>query len=166
MFSGELLEQAGRLFRLCNEAGLRLVTAESCTGGLLAACLTEIPGASNLLDHGFITYSNASKTALLGVPEDVLESAGAVSIETACAMAKGALAETGVDFAIAITGMAGPGGGTPEKPVGLVHIAAAGHGLEILHARHVFQGDRTAIRLQSVHAAIDLLIKQVERRLA
>ena len=166
MFSRELLEKAGQLLRLCDKAGFRLVTAESCTGGLLSACLTAIPGASNLLDHGFVTYSNASKIVLLGVPEALFESAGAVSEETAGAMAEGALNRSGMDLAIAITGLAGPGGGTPEKPVGLVHIAAAAHGLETLHARHVFQGDRAAIRVQSVHAAIDLLIKQVERRLA
>ena len=166
MFPGELLEKADRLLRLCDKAGLRLVTAESCTGGLLAACLTEIPGASNLLDHGFITYSNASKTALLGVPDRLFESAGAVSEKTARAMAEGALNRSGMDLAIAITGLAGPGGGTPEKPVGLVHIAVAASGLESLHARHLFQGDRAAIRVQCVHAAIDLLITQVKRRLA
>ncbi|PCJ60439.1 MAG: damage-inducible protein CinA [Rhodospirillaceae bacterium] len=166
MFSRELLEKATRILRLCDKAGLRLVTAESCTGGLLSACLTAIPGASNLLDHGFVTYSNASKVALLGVPEALFESAGAVSEETARAMAEGALAGTGVDLAVAITGVAGPEGGTPEKPVGLVHVAVAAHGLETLHARHIFQGDRAAIRVQCVHAAIDLLIKQVKRRLA
>jgi len=166
MFSRELLEKAGQLLRLCDKAGLRLVTAESCTGGLLSACLTAIPGASNLLDHGFVTYSNVSKMALLGVPEALFESAGAVSEEMACAMAKGALAGTGVDLAIAITGVAGPSGGTSEKPVGLVHLAAAAHGLGTLHARHIFQGDRTAIRVQCVDASIDLLITQVKRRLA
>jgi len=166
MFTRELLETTDKLLRLCQEAGLQLVTAESCTGGLVAGCLTEVPGASNVLERGFVTYSNESKTALLGVPAELFERVGAVSEEVARAMAEGALAKTQADLSIAVTGMAGPGGGTKEKPVGLVHMAAAARGQAPRHEQHFFQGDRTEVRLQSVHAAISLLTKLVEGRMA
>lgn len=166
MFARGLLEETDRLLRLCHEANLRLVTAESCTGGLIAGCLTEIPGASNVLERGFIVYSNESKEALLGVPRDLFETAGAVSEEVACAMAKGALVATGADLSIAATGLAGPGGGTKEKPVGLVHIAAAARDQTVLHECHHFHGDRTEIRLHTVAASMALLMKQVQRLVA
>ncbi|MCE2510331.1 MAG: CinA family protein [Alphaproteobacteria bacterium] len=162
MFSRELLDRAGELLRLCDAAGLRLATAESCTGGLIAGCLTEIPGASNVLERGFVTYSNESKTALLGVPKEVIETEGAVSEAVALAMAEGAVEAAGVDLAIAVTGIAGPDGGTREKPVGLVHMAAAAKDARTLHVRQIFKGDRTEIRMKTVHAAIELLLKQAK----
>ena len=109
----------------CRARGLTVATAESCTGGLVAGALTEIAGSSDVVDRGFVTYSNAAKQAMLGVPAAILERHGAVSRETAEAMARGALAHAPADLAVAITGIAGPGGGSAEKPVGLVHFAAA-----------------------------------------
>ena len=113
------------MLELCRGKWLKIATAESCTGGLVAAALTEIAGSSDVVDRGFVTYSNDAKKAMLGVPEATLASHGAVSRETAEAMAQGALAHAPVDLAVAITGIAGPGGGTAGKPVGLVHFAAA-----------------------------------------
>ena len=162
MFAKELLEATDKLLLLCNEAGLRLATAESCTGGLIAGCMTEITGASNVLERGFVTYSNESKTALLGVSKELLETMGAVSEEVASTMAEGAIEAAGVDLSIAVTGVAGPGGGTKEKPVGLVHMAAAAQGTSTLHERHLFEGGRTEVRMQAVRAAIELLTKQAK----
>src|SRR5215468_11801064 len=125
MADAELEQYARALLDLCRSKKLTIATAESCTGGLVAATLTEIPGSSDVLERGFVTYSNAAKTAMLGVPADVIARFGAVSRETAEAMAQGALAHSPADLAVSITGIAGPGGGTPDKPVGLVHFAAA-----------------------------------------
>ncbi|MGA0531059.1 CinA family protein [Hansschlegelia sp. KR7-227] len=151
----ELAEEA---LRLAIGAGLTIVTAESCTGGLVAGALTEVPGSSRAVDRGFVTYSNAAKTALLGVPVSLLDAHGAVSEPVARAMAEGALAAAGAGLAVAVTGIAGPGGGTDEKPVGLVHFAAARRGRPTLHRRMLF-GDpgRAEIRRLSVLTALELL---------
>lgn len=141
----------------CQAHKLRLATAESCTGGLIAAALTEIAGSSAVVDRGFVVYDNLAKEEMLGVPAAVLASAGAVSEATARAMAEGALARAGTELAVAVTGIAGPGGATPGKPVGLVHLAVARRGRPTLHERQVFSGDRAAIRLASVDRALDLL---------
>ena len=133
-----LIDAARTLLDLCRQKQLKLATAESCTGGLLAATLTEIPGSSDVLDRGFVTYSNEAKQAMLGVPAATLERFGAVSRETAEAMAKGALAHAPVDLAVSITGIAGPGGGTPDKPVGLVHFAAASRSGRLIHHERRF----------------------------
>ena len=125
MLEEHLLQHAGRVLEKAQKAGVRIATAESCTGGLLAACLTEIPGASAVFERGFITYSNAAKTELLGVPASLLDEFGAVSEEVARAMAEGALEHSDARLAIAITGVAGPTGGSPEKPVGLVCFGLA-----------------------------------------
>src|SRR4030081_487294 len=125
MIGDDIREAAERVLAACRTHGLKLAVAESCTGGLLAAVLTEIPGSSDVFDRGFVTYSDAAKQAMLGVAASVLETKGAVSKETADAMAAGALERSGADLSAAITGVAGPGGGTAEKPVGLVHLAAA-----------------------------------------
>jgi len=148
---------AERLLDDYRRAGLRLATAESCTGGLVAACLTEIAGASHVVERGFVTYSNESKTELLGVPAELLRRHGAVSPETAGAMAEGALARSRADVAVAVTGIAGPGGATPGKPVGLVFLAAARKDATTTVERHVFAGDRRAVRLAAVAAALALL---------
>src|SRR5438477_11750225 len=124
MADADLIERARALLDLCRSKTLTIAVAESCTGGLLAATLTEIPGSSEVFDRGFVTYSNESKRVMLGVPASTLESYGAVSAETADAMAQGALARAGVDLALAITGIAGPGGAQRGKPIGLVHLAA------------------------------------------
>src|SRR5213593_4830213 len=121
----EPIEQAQALLELCRSKHRKIAVAESCTGGLLAATLTEIPGSSDVFERGFVTYSNEAKQAMLGVAPATLEHHGAVSRETAQAMAEGALARAPVDFAVSVTGIAGPSGAVPGKPVGLVHFAAA-----------------------------------------
>jgi len=121
------------LLDLCRMRKLTIATAESCTGGLVAGALTDIPGSSDVIDRGFVTYSNDAKRAMLGVKATTLATFGAVSKETATAMAIGALEKAGVDLAVSITGIAGPGGATPGKPVGLVHLAVAARDGRILH---------------------------------
>jgi nicotinamide-nucleotide amidase len=152
------LELARRLLGTCERRGWHLATAESCTGGLIIACLTEIPGSSNVVERGYVTYDNRAKAEVLGVPAALFERVGAVSEEVARAMAEGALARAGVELAIAVTGIAGPGGATRTKPVGLVHVAVARHGAPTLHARDIFPGDRAAIRLATVDAALGLAL--------
>lgn len=153
----ELVEAAEHLLAQCRRQGLTLATAESCTGGLLAACLTEVPGASDVFERGFITYSNEAKMNQLGIPQPLLARCGAVSEEVARAMADGALRYSRADLTVAVTGVAGPGGGTEEKPVGLVHLAAARRGGALTHARLEF-GDvgRGEVRRRSVAHALDL----------
>ena len=125
MFTSELIEQAAALIALCRAHNCKIATAKSCTGGLVAGVLTEIPGSSAVVERGFVVYSNEAKQELLDVPASTLASFGAVSAETARAMALGALAHSHADCAVAITGIAGPEGGTAEKPIGLVHLACA-----------------------------------------
>lgn len=158
-FPEKLLRLASDVAHTCRAHRLRLSTAESCTGGLIAACLTEIPGVSEIYLGGFVTYANEAKVRDLSVPEALLKLHGAVSQEVAAAMAEGAQKRTGADVAVAVTGIAGPGGGTAEKPVGLVHIAAARSGAATLHERHVFPGDRSAIRLAAVESALVLALR-------
>ena len=141
------------------QAGRKLAVAESCTGGELAALLTSVPGSSTWFERGWVTYSNQAKTDLLGVSAQLIEQAGAVSETVACAMAEGALQAAPVDLAVAITGIAGPDGGRPGKPVGTVWIAVT-HRAGTTRARcHVFAGDRAAVRGQSVVAALDALLE-------
>jgi len=158
MFPSDLVDEARQLLDTMRERGLMLVTAESCTGGLISALLTEIPGSSDVVERGFVTYSNAAKASCLGIDPQVIEANGAVSEVVARAMAAGALANSEADIAVAVTGVAGPGGGSAEKPVGLVHFAAARRGQPILHLERRF-GDlgRTTIRLASVRTALDLV---------
>ena len=157
------LDLARRLLGACEHRGWHLATAESCTGGLIIACLTEIPGSSNVVERGYVTYDNRAKAEVLGVPAALFERVGAVSEEVAGAMAEGALTRTGVDLAIAVTGIAGPGGATPTKPVGLVHLAVARRGAPTLHARELFPGDRAAVRLASVDAALTLALQAMSQ---
>ncbi len=158
MIDEELLAAARDVLDACRAQNLKLTVAESCTGGLLAAALTEIPGSSDVLDRGFVTYSNAAKQAMLGVPASVLETRGAVSKETVEAMAAGALERSGADLSAAVTGVAGPGGGTAQKPVGLVHFAAAHREGRLLHRERRY-GDlgRAEIRRRSVLDALAML---------
>jgi len=159
--SSALEAKAREVLTVCAEAKLMIATAESCTGGLVAAALTAIPGSSSVVERGFVTYSNKAKTEMLGVTDALLERLGAVSDSVAINMAEGALKRAGVGATVAITGIAGPTGGTAEKPVGLVFIAAAFRGKPALVERHVFPGDRDAIRLASALAAMDLLIRRI-----
>lgn len=154
--------KAAAVLEGCRRAGLRLVTAESCTGGLVAGCLTEIAGASDVVERGFVTYSNAAKTELLGVPAALIEAHGAVSEAVARAMAEGALAHSPADVSVAVTGVAGPGGGTEAKPVGLVFVAVARRHGGLRVERHLIAGDRRAVRLRAVAAALDLCRTMVE----
>ncbi len=137
---------------------MQLATAESCTGGLIIACLTEIPGSSSVVARGYVTYDNRAKAEVLGVPQNLLDRVGAVSEEVARAMAESALATAGVDLAIAVTGIAGPGGATPSKPVGLVHLAVAGRDAPTRHVQQLFSGDRSEIRSATVDRALELAL--------
>lgn len=158
IFNAALEDEAAALLSELRERGLKLVTAESCTGGLIAGLLTEIAGSSDVVERGFVTYSNAAKSDCLGVPSQLIEDHGAVSREVALAMAEGALDASRADVAVAVTGIAGPGGGSPQKPVGLVHIAARRTGRPALHRECRF-GDigRSAVRLATVAAALELV---------
>lgn len=158
MFPSALIADATALIADLRRLELRIATAESCSGGLLAGLLTEIAGASDVLERGFVTYSNAAKIELLAVAAHVLEAHGAVSAEVAARMASGAVAASHADLGVGITGLAGPGGGTPAKPVGLVHIAVVRRGQAALHRECRF-GDvgRTQIRLAAIGAALDLI---------
>jgi nicotinamide-nucleotide amidase len=158
-FPAPTLDLARRLLARCEAEGKRLATAESCTGGLVIACLTEIAGSSSVVDRGFVTYDDRAKQEMLGVAPAVLAAAGAVSEETARAMAEGVLASADVDLAIAVTGIAGPGGATPAKPVGLVHMAVAIKNRPIVLRREVFPGDRGAVRQATVDAALALALE-------
>ena len=156
MFSNDINRSAEILLEECRTAGLKLATAESCTGGLIAGCLTEIAGSSDVLERGFVTYSNEAKSELLGVPPALIADKGAVSAEVAEAMADGALAQSHADAAVSVTGIAGPGGGTAEKPVGLVYLGACRRGGRPRHLRRVFPGDREAVRRAALEVALDL----------
>lgn len=153
-----LVDTATALLERCRRAGLMLATAESCTGGLIAAMLTEVPGSSDVVDRGFVTYSNDAKAECLGVDATVIARDGAVSEAVARLMAEGALLRSRADRAVAVTGVAGPGGGTEAKPVGLVHLAVAVRGGPILH-REMRYGPRTRseIRLATVTTALELV---------
>ncbi len=158
MIDRALRAKAKHVLELCRARGLRVATAESCTGGLVAAALTEIAGSSDVVDCGFVTYSNEAKMAMLGVPAATLERYGAVSAQTAQAMAAGALKNSRADIAVSITGIAGPGGGSKQKPVGLVHFAAASRqGRHIAGKRLYGKIGRGRVRLRSVVEALALL---------
>jgi len=157
MFPPDLIARAAELVTQYRAAGLMAATAESCTGGLIAGLLTEIPGSSNMLDRGFVVYSNAAKEDLLGVPAETLARHGAVSRETAAAMAEGALTKSRAEVAVSVTGVAGPDGGTAAKPVGLVNFACARRGRPTVSREERFGAiGRHEIRLASVKIALDL----------
>lgn len=163
MFPAALQAETARLLDACRAKRLRIVTAESCTGGLIAALLTEVPGSSDVVERGFVIYSNDAKQDCLGVPLQLLQQQGAVSEPVARAMAQGALAHSLADIAVSVTGVAGPGGGSEAKPVGLVHLAAVRKGGATLHREYRF-GDigRDEVRLKSVEAALALLWRALE----
>ena len=154
----ELIELAEQLGRLLKVKGLKIATAESCTGGWIAQVITEIPGSSAWFDRGFVTYSNASKIEMLGVARQTLEQFGAVSSETAQAMAKGALQNSAADLAVAVTGIAGPDGGTVEKPVGTVFVALMVKGLMVKSALLNLTGSRREIRIKTVELVLKKLL--------
>lgn len=155
-----LVDAAKALLSAAQSRGSKLATAESCTGGLIAATIARVPGASAVLERGFVTYSNEAKAEMLGVPPDLIARRGAVSMEVALAMAEGALAHAHADLSVAVTGVAGPDGGSAEKPVGLVHIAAARKNGPRLHEEKRF-GDigREAVQRETAVAALALLTR-------
>jgi nicotinamide-nucleotide amidase len=156
-FSAARIEDAVATLAHLRARKLMCATAESCTGGLIAGLLTAVPGSSDVVERGFVTYSNRAKTEMLGVPEATIAAYGAVSRETAEAMARGALARSGAQVSVAVTGVAGPGGGSLEKPVGLVFIAAAGAGGVTVAEKRFGPVSRDAIREATVIAALAML---------
>ena len=162
MIDDELLSKAAALLEVYRARRMTLATAESCTGGLVAACLTEIAGSSDVVERGYVTYSNEAKTEMLGVPADLIGDHGAVSEEVARAMAEGALARSRANVVVSVTGIAGPGGATPGKPVGLVHFGLGSDGRPTASRREVFDGDRGAVRRAAVMTAFALLFGALE----
>jgi len=157
VFPPETLALAEQAIAGCRGRGWRLATAESCTGGLVAAALTAIPASSDVVEGGYLAYSNAAKIELLGVPADMIAEHGAVSPEVAAAMAAGAIVRAGADVAVSVTGLAGPGGGTPHKPVGLVYVGIASAGGDLRTESRIFAGDRAAIRHAALMLALELI---------
>jgi nicotinamide-nucleotide amidase len=150
-----------QLLDLYRTRRLRIVTAESCTGGMIAAEITNIAGSSDVFERGFVTYSNEAKSQQVGVPADLIAHHGAVSVHVAREMAAGALKHSGADVAVAVTGIAGPGGGSEAKPVGLVYIAVVRRGGDPAIERHQFHGDRAAIRQATVERALEMLAEAI-----
>lgn len=160
---GDLTDLATRVLAAARAKGLRLGTVESCTGGLIAGALTEIAGSSDVVEGGIVTYSNDLKMLLVGVPAETLAAHGAVSAQTAAAMVGGLLARVPtVDLAVAVTGIAGPGGGSAEKPVGLVYLACQRRGNAVQVERQIFPGDRAEIRRATVNRALQMLLEPLE----
>lgn len=164
MFDPDLTQAATALLAECRTRGLMLATAESCTGGLIAAVLTEVAGSSDVLDRGFVAYSNAAKSDMLGVPPELVEANGAVSGPVAASMATGALLRSKAALTVAVTGVAGPGGGSEGKPVGTVWFGIASRERETATERQVFPGNRTAVRRATVEHALALLGAAVRDR--
>ena len=161
MFDAETLTLAQSVLDACRARGWHVATAESCTGGLVAGALTAIAGSSDIVERGFVTYSNTAKSELLGVPPETITAHGAVSTETAAAMAEGALARAPVELAVSVIGVAGPGGGSAAKPVGLVIFGVARRDGPTRTERRVFDGDRSAVRQAALHTALGLLAAAV-----
>ena len=161
MFPLEINNKASNILQLCQQKSVTIVTAESCTGGLIAGCLTEIPGSSSVIEGGFVTYSNQAKISMLSVKLEQLDQYGAVSEEVARSMAEGALRRSKADIAIACTGVAGPGGATYTKPIGLVHLTCASRTHSAIHKQCNFSGDRSTVRIATVNAAFELIEAQL-----
>jgi nicotinamide-nucleotide amidase len=162
MLDAALLHDAEALLAACRARGVRLATAESCTGGLIAAVLTAVAGASDVLDRAFVTYSNAAKHDMVGVPLDLIARCGAVSEDVARAMAEGALIRSRATIAVSVTGVAGPGGGSADKPVGLVCFGLVRRGQPATSEQRIFPGDRTAVRIAAVVHALAMIRTCVE----
>lgn len=163
MLDDDIVEAAKQLLAICKRKNLLVATAESCTAGLVAGTLSEVPGVSSILDRGYVTYSNEAKHEMLGVPRETLEKYGAVSRETAEAMVRGVLGHARVNLAVSVTGIAGPDGGTAEKPVGLVHFAAGTRTGKLMHVEKRFGNPgRATVRKQSVLQAFRMLHELAE----
>jgi nicotinamide-nucleotide amidase len=162
LYTDAMRKRCEELLEFCRDRKFKIATAESCTGGAIATLLTEIPGSSKAFERGFVTYSNESKTEMLGVDKSLIDKHGAVSAEVASAMAKGALKNSHADIAISVTGIAGPDGGTLEKPVGLVYLGVATKN-GVKAAEHRFKGNRCDVRLSSIKAALSMLGEALEK---
>ena len=163
MFAKPTLDRAAQALQLASAQALRIATAETCTAGLVSSCLTSVPGASKTFERGFVLYHDSAKATGLGVPEAVARQHGAVSGEVTKGLAEGALGHSTAGVAVAVTGYAGPGGGNEKNPVGTVYVAAARKGADTMVERHVFSGDRDAVRMQAVDAALGLLVRQLSQ---
>jgi nicotinamide-nucleotide amidase len=161
MFPPATLERAAQALQLASAQAVRIATAETCTAGLVSSCLTSVPGASKTFERGFVLYHDSAKATGLGVSEAVSRQHGAVSAEVTKGLAEGALAHSTAGVAVAVTGYAGPGGGNEKNPVGTVYVAAARKGAETLVERHVFSGDRDAVRIAAVGVALALLVRRL-----
>ena len=161
MFPSDVTELTIELISKCRDAGIKVATAESCTGGLIAGCLTSVSGSSDVFERGFNTYSNEAKNEMLGVPLELIKGHGAVSEPVAGAMAEGALKNAPVQLTVAVTGIAGPSGGSPEKPVGTVQIASACEGKPTINEHFLFERDRDAVRLATIKKALEMMLKQL-----
>jgi len=159
MFPDELLQQAAKALDLAKAGNVRIATAETCTAGLVSSCLTSVPGASKVFERGFVLYHDSAKATGLGVPESIARTHGAVSAEVTKGLAEGALAHSTAGVAVAVTGYAGPGGGNVKNPVGTVYVAAARKDANTIVERHLFSGDRDAVRTQAVKAALAVLVR-------
>ncbi|MBI3045823.1 MAG: CinA family protein [Betaproteobacteria bacterium] len=159
MFPDELLQQAATALDLARARNVRIATAETCTAGLVSSCLTSVPGASKVFERGFVLYHDSAKATGLGVPESIARMHGAVSAEVTRGLAEGALAHSTAGVAVAVTGYAGPGGGNAKNPVGTVYVAAARKDADTIVERHLFSGDRDAVRTQAVKAALVVLVR-------
>ncbi|MDA0229882.1 MAG: CinA family protein [Proteobacteria bacterium] len=164
--SPSLTARAEQLLAACRDNRIKIATAESCTGGLIAGCLTAVAGSSDVVERGFVTYSNEAKSEMLGVPAELILRVGAVSEEVSRAMAEGALQHSRAQLSVAVTGVAGPGGGTAAKPVGLVHLSCARQGGGTQHERHVYEGDRDAVRWATVETALDMALAAIKAETA
>lgn len=158
MFNHDIQSLAQKVISACKAEKQRIVTAESCTGGLIAAALTDIPGSSAVVERGFVTYSNDAKVEVLAVQPETLQQFGAVSMETAEEMAQGALEFSRADLAVSVTGIAGPDGGSADKPVGLVYLGLATRKGVLMHYKCQFSGSREQVRMQAVHEALKILL--------
>ena len=159
-FDQEILLQGSQFLQTCRLKKLKLVTAESCTGGLIASLITAVVGSSDVFDRGFVTYSNDAKVDCLGVPVSLINQFGAVSAQVAKVMAEGALANSSAHLSLSVTGIAGPGGGTEQKPVGLVFIGSTLIRSDTIVEKNIFSGDRDAVRDKTVAQAITILDRQ------
>lgn len=164
MFDSNLIQKSNLLFQLASKFNIKIAVAESCTAGLVAALITEVSGSSAIFERGFITYSDLAKEQLLNIDSNIIKKFGAVSFEVAEEMAIGAINNSISNLSVAITGIAGPGGGSEEKPVGLVYIASyLKLNNELINKKFYFSGNRKEIRIASVNAAIDILINQIKQ---
>ena len=161
MFKAALIDKTTDLLENCKRLNITLTTAESCTGGMISALLTEIPGSSAVIHQSYVTYANTAKHAILGVASDILKDKGAVSEEVVRAMAEGAVMISGANISVAVSGIAGPGGGTPDKPVGTVHFATHYNGETVHDCRHFGDIGRHDVRMATVEYAIDMLVNHL-----